>query len=106
MSSGYAAILFYGKRRPSEIGAVERAAFLTSLAVEGNFSASTQKNEDFGGRDICYLNDESSIIPSRFRIQLAKHAYVLMTNKVRLLLTLAENGSPQCASRTPPLVSR
>lgn len=36
-------------------GAVELAAFLTSLTVEGNVAASTQKNEDFGGRDICYL---------------------------------------------------
>ncbi len=35
-------ILFHGKRHPSSMGAEEINAFLTSLAVEGNVSASTQ----------------------------------------------------------------
>jgi integron integrase len=35
-------VLFHGKRHPSEMGAPEVEAFLTSLAVEGNVAASTQ----------------------------------------------------------------
>lgn len=35
-------ILFHGKRHPQEMGAVEVAAFLTHLAVEGRVSAATQ----------------------------------------------------------------
>ena len=35
-------ILYHGKRHPSSMGAGEVNAFLTSLAVEGNVSASTQ----------------------------------------------------------------
>jgi site-specific recombinase XerD len=35
-------ILFYGKKHPQEMGYAEVEAFLTSLAVEGNVSASTQ----------------------------------------------------------------
>ena len=35
-------IIFHGKRHPAEMGKVEIEAFLTSLAVERNVSASTQ----------------------------------------------------------------
>ena len=35
-------VIFHGKRHPSEMGAPEVEAFLTSLAVEGNVAASTQ----------------------------------------------------------------
>lgn len=35
-------ILFHGKRHPSEMGAPEIERFLSSLAVEGGVSASTQ----------------------------------------------------------------
>lgn len=35
-------ILFHGKRHPAEMGAGEVEAFLSSLAIEGNVSASTQ----------------------------------------------------------------
>lgn len=35
-------VFFHGKRHPSEMGAPEVEAFLTSLAVEGNVAASTQ----------------------------------------------------------------
>lgn len=35
-------ILFHGKRPPAEMGETEIEAFLTSLAVERNVSASTQ----------------------------------------------------------------
>jgi len=35
-------IFFYGKRHPSEMGAPEVTAFLTSLAVHGKVAASTQ----------------------------------------------------------------
>ena len=35
-------ILFHGKKHPQEMGYAEVEAFLTSLAVEGNVSASTQ----------------------------------------------------------------
>lgn len=35
-------VVFHGKRHPSEMGAPEVEAFLTSLAVEGNVAASTQ----------------------------------------------------------------
>ena len=35
-------IIFQGKRHPSEIGKSELEAFLTSLAVQRNVSASTQ----------------------------------------------------------------
>ena len=35
-------VLFHGTRHPSETGREEVVAFLTSLAVEGNVSASTQ----------------------------------------------------------------
>jgi integrase len=35
-------ILFHGKRHPSELGAPEVTAFLTSLAVDGRVAASTQ----------------------------------------------------------------
>src|SRR6266478_1799858 len=37
-------ILFHGKRHPAEIGAAEVSAILSSLAVEGMFSASTQNH--------------------------------------------------------------
>ena len=35
-------ILFHDKRHPEELGAPEVEAFLTNLATEGKFSASTQ----------------------------------------------------------------
>lgn len=35
-------IVFHGKRRPAEMGAVEVTQFLSSLAVQGNVAASTQ----------------------------------------------------------------
>ena len=35
-------VIFHGKRHPSELGAAEVEAFLTSLAVEGRVAASTQ----------------------------------------------------------------
>ena len=35
-------VIFHGKRHPRELGAVEVGAFLSSLATEGNASASTQ----------------------------------------------------------------
>ena len=35
-------ILFHGKRRPAEIGAVEVEAFLTHLAAQGQVASSTQ----------------------------------------------------------------
>ena len=35
-------VIYHGKRHPSEMGAVEVEAFLTSLAVDGNVAASTQ----------------------------------------------------------------
>ena len=35
-------VIFHGKRHPSELGAAEVEVFLTSLAVEGKVSASTQ----------------------------------------------------------------
>jgi len=35
-------VIFHGKRHPSELGAAEVEGFLTSLAVEGRVSASTQ----------------------------------------------------------------
>ena len=35
-------ILFHGKRRPAEIGAVEVEPFLTHLAVQGQVALSTQ----------------------------------------------------------------
>lgn len=36
-------ILFHGKRHPVEMGAAEITRFLSSLAVQGNVAASTQK---------------------------------------------------------------
>jgi integrase len=59
-------ILFHGKRHPSDMGVPEVTAFLTSLAVDGHVSASTQNQalsallflyRDILGEDLPWLDD-------------------------------------------------
>ena len=66
-------VLFHGKRHPSEMGAPEVEAFLTSLAVEGNVAASTQNQ----ARSALWNLEEADGFLSSVRLR-ASHSPQLM----------------------------
>ena len=82
-------VIFHGKRHPSEMGAPEVEAFLTSLAVEGNVAASTQNQarsallflyKEVLGSELPWLNNvEQAKKPRRLPV-------VLTEDEVRLVL--------------------
>ena len=82
-------ILFHGKRHPSEMGAPEVEAFLTSLAVEGNVAASTQ-NQARSALLFLYKEVLGSELPWLDNVEQAKKPrrlpVVLTEDEVRALL--------------------
>ena len=82
-------VLFHGKRHPSEMGAPEVEAFLTSLAVEGNVAASTQ-NQARSALLFLYKEVLGSELPWLDNVEQAKKPrrlpVVLNEDEVRSLL--------------------
>lgn len=83
-------VLFHGKRHPSEMGAPEVEAFLTSLAVEGNVAASTQ-NQARSALLFLYKEVLGSELPWLDNVEQAKKPrrlpVVLTEDEVRSVLT-------------------
>lgn len=86
-------ILFHGKRHPSEMGAPEVEAFLTSLAVEGNVAASTQ-NQARSALLFLYKEVLGSALPWLDNVEQAKKPrrlpVVLTEDEVRSVLASLE----------------
>jgi hypothetical protein len=59
-------IFFHGKRHPTEMGAAEVAASLTSLAVQGKVAASTQ-NQALSARSFSIVRCSASTCPGSTR---------------------------------------
>ena len=82
-------IIFHGKKHPSEMGAPEVEAFLTSLAVEGNVAASTQ-NQARSALLFLYKEVLGSELPWLDNVEQAKKPrrlpVVLTEDEVRALL--------------------
>jgi integron integrase len=79
-------VIFHGKRHPSELGAAEVEAFLTSLAVEGRVAASTQ-NQAKSALLLLYKEVLGAELPWLDRIQRAKAPV-----RLPVVLTRAEVG--------------
>ena len=86
-------IMFHDKRHPSEMGAPEVEAFLTSLAVEGNVAASTQ-NQARSALLFLYKEVLGSALPWLDNVEQAKKPrrlpVVLTEDEVRSVLALLD----------------
>jgi site-specific recombinase XerD len=93
---------FHGKRHPSEMGALEVEAFLTSLAVEGNVAASTQ-NQARSALLFLYKEVLGSELPWLDNVGQAKKPrrlpVVLTEDEVRSVLGSLDGVAERCRRR-------
>jgi len=86
-------ILFHGKRHPAEMGAVEVAQFLSSLAVEGRVAASTQ-NQALSALLFLYryvLHQDLPWLEDVVRARPTRHLPVVLTREeVRAVISKLE----------------